>query len=127
MTEIYASACVVKMMKKSWTEYRTTEIFYASRFGMCFSDMEMWYNWFEVLDDHNSWFEERNRSYLLICSYKEVLLGQAKSGQVIVDATDPRNVLVRSITLVVDGRPNITMHLDKSKFFPFYIWITSFF
>uniref|UniRef100_A0A915Q535 Uncharacterized protein n=1 Tax=Setaria digitata TaxID=48799 RepID=A0A915Q535_9BILA len=45
--------------------------------------------------------------------YKQALLGQAKSGQVIVDAADPRNVLVRSITLVVEGRPDITMHLDK--------------
>ncbi|KAK6110403.1 Rho GDP-dissociation inhibitor 2 [Brugia pahangi] len=45
--------------------------------------------------------------------YKQTLLGQAKSGQVIVDATDPRNVLVRSITLVVEGRPDITMHLDR--------------
>ncbi|MCP9266024.1 Rho GDP-dissociation inhibitor 2 [Dirofilaria immitis] len=34
--------------------------------------------------------------------YKQVLLGQAKSEQVIVDATDSRNVLVRSITLVVE-------------------------
>ncbi|VDO45569.1 unnamed protein product [Brugia timori] len=46
--------------------------------------------------------------------YKQTLLGQAKSGQVIVDATDPRNVLVRSITLVVEGRPDITMHLDRA-------------
>ncbi|OZC05233.1 RHO protein GDP dissociation inhibitor [Onchocerca flexuosa] len=45
--------------------------------------------------------------------YKQALLGQAKSGQVIVDPTDPRNVLVRSITLVVEGHPDITMHLDK--------------
>ncbi|VDK89335.1 unnamed protein product [Litomosoides sigmodontis] len=45
--------------------------------------------------------------------YKQALLGQAKSGQVIVDATNPLNVVVRSITLVVDGRPNITMCLDK--------------
>lgn len=45
--------------------------------------------------------------------YKQQLLGEAKSGQVIVDAADPRNVLVRSITLVVDGRDNITMQLDK--------------
>lgn len=45
--------------------------------------------------------------------YKQVLLGQAKSEKVIVDADDPRNVLLRSITLVVEGRPDITMHLDK--------------
>uniref|UniRef100_A0A914RNQ8 Uncharacterized protein n=1 Tax=Parascaris equorum TaxID=6256 RepID=A0A914RNQ8_PAREQ len=44
---------------------------------------------------------------------KEQLLGEAKLGQVIVDASDPRNVLVKSITLVVDGRPDITMQLDK--------------
>uniref|UniRef100_A0A8R1Y207 Rho GDP-dissociation inhibitor 3 n=1 Tax=Onchocerca volvulus TaxID=6282 RepID=A0A8R1Y207_ONCVO len=47
--------------------------------------------------------------------YKQALLGQAKSGQVIVDPTDPRNVLVRSITLVVEGHPDITMHLDKEN------------
>uniref|UniRef100_A0A0M3HSD7 Rho GDP-dissociation inhibitor 3 n=2 Tax=Ascaris TaxID=6251 RepID=A0A0M3HSD7_ASCLU len=45
--------------------------------------------------------------------YKQQLLGEAKLGQVIVDASDPRNVLVKSITLVVDGRPDITMQLDK--------------
>ncbi|VDK61538.1 unnamed protein product [Onchocerca ochengi] len=38
--------------------------------------------------------------------YKQALLGQAKSGQVIVDPTDPRNVLVRSITLVVEENLN---------------------
>lgn len=65
-------------------------------------------------------FEDRSRFYLLIYSYKQVLLGQAKSGQVIIDATDPRNVVVRSITLVVDGRPNITMYLDRGKFSLFY-------
>ncbi|VDK17286.1 unnamed protein product [Anisakis simplex] len=45
--------------------------------------------------------------------YKQKLLGAAKSGQVIVDATDSRNVLVKSITLVVEGRDDITMQLDK--------------
>ncbi|MFH4979611.1 hypothetical protein AB6A40_006320 [Gnathostoma spinigerum] len=45
--------------------------------------------------------------------YKEQLLGGAKSGEVVVDASDPRNVLVKSITLMVDGRPDITMLLDK--------------
>ncbi|VDM26965.1 unnamed protein product [Toxocara canis] len=45
--------------------------------------------------------------------YKQQLLGEAKSGQVVVDASDPRNVLVKSITMVVDGRPDITMQLDK--------------
>lgn len=56
---------------------------------------------------------------ITLCSYKQALLGQAKSEQVIVDADDPRNVLLRSITLVVEGRPDITMHLDKGKFLCF--------
>ncbi|VDN20352.1 unnamed protein product [Gongylonema pulchrum] len=47
--------------------------------------------------------------------YKQALLGQAKSEQVIVDANDPRNVLVRSITLVVEDRPDITMRLDNEQ------------
>ncbi|VDN01214.1 unnamed protein product [Thelazia callipaeda] len=50
--------------------------------------------------------------------YKQALLGQAKSGQVIVDATNPRNVLVRSITLVIEGRPDVTMELDGGFEFP---------
>lgn len=45
--------------------------------------------------------------------YKQTLLGEANSSEVVVDAADPRNVLVRSITLVVEGRPDITMRLDN--------------
>jgi len=53
--------------------------------------------------------------------YKETLLGANVVG-VIIDAKNPKNVLVRSLTLVADGRAEITMDLaditnmDKKTF-----------
>uniref|UniRef100_A0A0N5AD68 Rho GDP-dissociation inhibitor 2 n=1 Tax=Syphacia muris TaxID=451379 RepID=A0A0N5AD68_9BILA len=47
--------------------------------------------------------------------YKAKLLGEAKAGPVIVDASNPKNVIVHSISLVVKGRDVITMRLDKDR------------
>ncbi|KAK0175585.1 hypothetical protein PV327_009325 [Microctonus hyperodae] len=44
--------------------------------------------------------------------YKETLLGEAKSGGVVVDPNDPRKVIVKKLALCVSGRPD--MELDLS-------------
>jgi len=53
--------------------------------------------------------------------YKEILLGSSAAG-LVIDANNPKNVIVRSLTLVVAGRPDISMelsdlsNLDKKTF-----------
>lgn len=43
--------------------------------------------------------------------YKETLLGNAIAGAVVIDANDPRKVLVRKLVLVVEGRPEVELDL----------------
>jgi RHO protein GDP dissociation inhibitor len=48
--------------------------------------------------------------------YKAALLGSAAiQSNVIVKPEDPRKVLVQSLQLVVDGRPDVTIHLTGTK------------
>lgn len=49
--------------------------------------------------------------------YKQTLLGQAESGKVIVEADDPRKVIVKKLVLVVADRPEVSLDLtgDISK------------
>ncbi|XP_013776212.1 rho GDP-dissociation inhibitor 1-like [Limulus polyphemus] len=44
--------------------------------------------------------------------YKETLLGQATKELVVVDPKNPGRVLVNSLSLIVDGRPNATLDLS---------------
>jgi len=49
--------------------------------------------------------------------YKEQLLGGALStGQVIVDESNPSRVIVKSLSLIVDGRPDTVIDLSGGKF-----------
>jgi len=47
--------------------------------------------------------------------YKAALLGSATagSGAVVVDESDPRKVLVKSLTLIAEGRDDVTMDLTE--------------
>ncbi|KAI2808260.1 hypothetical protein RDWZM_005587 [Blomia tropicalis] len=45
--------------------------------------------------------------------YKESLLGNAISNVVVVDQSNPNRVIVKSLALVVDGRPDMTIDLSK--------------
>lgn len=49
--------------------------------------------------------------------YKEALLGSAVEGNVVIDPNDPRNVLVKKLALLVEGRPEMELDLsgDISK------------
>lgn len=46
--------------------------------------------------------------------YKEALLGQATKGNVVVDESNPNRVLVKSLTLLSPGRPDIILNLGKT-------------
>jgi len=45
--------------------------------------------------------------------YKESLLGTALSSEVIVEPNNPNRVIVKSLALVVDGRPDMVIDLSK--------------
>lgn len=47
--------------------------------------------------------------------YKESLLGSAISSVVIVEPENPSRVIVKSLSLLVDGRPDVTIDLSKGK------------
>ena len=48
--------------------------------------------------------------------YKEQLLGGALgTGQVVVDENNPSRVIVKALTLVVDGRPDTVIDLSGGK------------
>ena len=47
--------------------------------------------------------------------YKESLLGSAISNTVIVDEANPSKVIVKSLALMVEGRPDVTIDLTKGK------------
>lgn len=49
--------------------------------------------------------------------YKESLLGSAVSNVVVVDEANPNRVIVKSLTLVVEGRPDVTIDLTKGMRF----------
>jgi Rho GDP-dissociation inhibitor/dynein assembly factor 5 len=49
--------------------------------------------------------------------YKEALLGNATKDEVIVDPTDPNRVIVKSLALLADGRPDVVLDLSKGLFF----------
>jgi hypothetical protein len=57
--------------------------------------------------------------------YKEALLGQATKDAIIVDANDPRKVIVKALALVVDGHEDLVLDLsgnvENLKKTPFYI------
>lgn len=55
--------------------------------------------------------------------YKESLLGNAISNVVVVDQSNPNRVIVKSLALVVDGRPDMTIDLSKGIFHIAYIFI----
>ncbi|KAJ2939240.1 hypothetical protein O0L34_g8553 [Tuta absoluta] len=44
--------------------------------------------------------------------YKEKLLGEAQQGAVIVDANDPRKVIVKKLALCVEGRDDVELDLS---------------
>jgi hypothetical protein len=44
--------------------------------------------------------------------YKEALLGEATAEDVIVDANDPRKVIVKALALVVNGREDLVLDLS---------------
>jgi Rho GDP-dissociation inhibitor len=48
-------------------------------------------------------------------TYMEILLGDAAagSGKVVVDESDPRILIVKKLSLVVDGRPDVSMDLTE--------------
>ena len=49
--------------------------------------------------------------------YKAALLGSAvRGGSIIVKPNDPRRVIVQSLQLVVDGRPDVTIDLTGRNF-----------
>ncbi|KRY77040.1 Rho GDP-dissociation inhibitor 1 [Trichinella pseudospiralis] len=48
---------------------------------------------------------------LSLRKYKEQLLGSS-SGNVVIDESNPKNVIVRKLTLIVNGRPDIVMNLE---------------
>ncbi|XP_044003859.1 rho GDP-dissociation inhibitor 1 isoform X1 [Aphidius gifuensis] len=45
--------------------------------------------------------------------YKETLLGEAKSGGIIVEPDDPRKVIVKKLALCVPGRPDMELDLTS--------------
>lgn len=45
--------------------------------------------------------------------YKESLLGSAIANEVIVDDSNPNRVIVKSLSLLVDGRPDMIIDLSK--------------
>lgn len=45
--------------------------------------------------------------------YKETLLGEAKSGRIIVEPDDPRKVIVKKLALCVSGRPDMELDLTS--------------
>ena len=47
--------------------------------------------------------------------YKESLLGSAISNVVVVEEANPNRVIVKSLSLVVEGRPDVTIDLSKGK------------
>jgi Rho GDP-dissociation inhibitor len=47
--------------------------------------------------------------------YKEALLGNATKDEVIVDPTDPNRVIVKSLALLADGRPDVVLDLSKGN------------
>lgn len=47
--------------------------------------------------------------------YKEALLGNATKDEVIVDQTNPNRVIVKSLGLMVDGRPDVVLDLSKGS------------
>uniref|UniRef100_A0A914VAL8 Rho GDP-dissociation inhibitor 3 n=1 Tax=Plectus sambesii TaxID=2011161 RepID=A0A914VAL8_9BILA len=47
--------------------------------------------------------------------YKEALLGGGVAASVVLEPNNPKNVLVRSLTLVVEGRPDEKMDLSKME------------
>lgn len=44
--------------------------------------------------------------------YKETLLGSATSDVIIVDANDPRKVIVKKLALIVEGRDEMVLDLS---------------
>lgn len=43
--------------------------------------------------------------------YKEALLGQAVADDVVVNSSDPRKVIVKTLALVVEGREDLVLDL----------------
>ena len=57
--------------------------------------------------------------------YKESLLGNAISNVVIVDENNPKRVIVKSLALLVDGRPDLIIDLSKGIGIIFCLFIDS--
>lgn len=53
--------------------------------------------------------------------YKESLLGSAISNVVIVDQNNPNRVIVKSLALVVEGRPDMIIDLSKGNVFSYIV------
>ncbi|XP_022658406.1 rho GDP-dissociation inhibitor 1-like [Varroa jacobsoni] len=49
-----------------------------------------------------------------LLKYKQALLGQALSGeQIVVEPDNPKNVIVKKLALVVEGRPDVVLDLTQ--------------
>lgn len=48
-----------------------------------------------------------------LSQYKRSLLGSAINNEVIVDASNPNRVIVKSLSLLVDGRPDMVIDLSE--------------
>lgn len=48
-----------------------------------------------------------------LMKYKESLLGKAVQDVVIVDETNPKRVIVKALSLLVDGRPDMVIDLSQ--------------
>lgn len=53
--------------------------------------------------------------------YKEALLGQLSKDAVIVDANDPRKVIVKKLALMVDGHEDLVLDLSGETSFKHFI------
>jgi Rho GDP-dissociation inhibitor len=47
--------------------------------------------------------------------YKEALLGHATNNEVVVDQSNPNRVIVKSLALVVEGRPDVVLDLSPGN------------
>lgn len=47
--------------------------------------------------------------------YKESLLGTAINSEVIIDANNSNRVIVKQLSLLVDGRPDLVIDLSQGK------------
>ena len=58
-----------------------------------------------------------------LMKYKESLLGKAIQDVVIVDETNANRVIVKALSLLVDGRPDMVIDLSQGLFFHLFLFV----